>query len=117
MLLGVIPLFSFGILRIFGGNHKREENWKSGHYRAPTPQRREPTPQRRPMPRHGIPSPQRGRGAKNGTPRVRRGVAKLHRGEGLRRSVVVLCCGVDIVHNEQFSDFCFRTPRIRTPIF
>ena len=37
------------------------------------------------------------------------GVAKLHCGEGLRR-------GVATVHNEQISDFCFRTPCIRTPI-
>ena len=54
MLLGVIPMFYFGILGDFG---------ESGHYRAPTPQRREPTPQRReptpqrsPTPRRGIPS-------------------------------------------------------------
>ena len=25
---GVIPIFCFGILRIFGGNRKNEENWK-----------------------------------------------------------------------------------------
>ena len=28
MLLGVIPMFCFVILRIFGGNRKNEENWK-----------------------------------------------------------------------------------------
>ena len=28
MLLGVIPMFCFGILWIFGGNRKNEENWK-----------------------------------------------------------------------------------------
>ena len=28
MLLGVIPMFRFEILRIFGGNRKNEENWK-----------------------------------------------------------------------------------------
>ena len=28
MLLGVIPIFSFEILRIYGGNRKKEENWK-----------------------------------------------------------------------------------------
>ena len=39
----------------------------------------------------------------NGTPRVRHDVALLRR-------------GVAIVHNEKFLDFCFRTPRIRTPI-
>ena len=38
MLLGVIPMLCFGILRIFGGNHKKEENWKiwekTGSYAA-----------------------------------------------------------------------------------
>ena len=28
MLLGVIPMFCFVILRIFGGNRKKEKNWK-----------------------------------------------------------------------------------------
>ena len=28
MLLGVISMFCFGILRIFGANSKKEENWK-----------------------------------------------------------------------------------------
>ena len=28
MLLGVISMFCFEILRIFGGNLKKEENWK-----------------------------------------------------------------------------------------
>ena len=45
-------------------NRKSAQTGKSGHYRAPMPQRREPTPQRRPMPRRGIPSPRQGRGAK-----------------------------------------------------
>ena len=49
-------------------------------------------------------------------PRVRRGVAKLCLDEGLRRNVVVLRRDVDTIHNEQFSDFCFRTPCIHTPI-
>ena len=44
MLLGVIPLFCFGILRIFGENRKSEKTIKFGHYRAPTLQRKEPTP-------------------------------------------------------------------------
>ena len=57
-------MFYFGILRIFGGNRKKEETGKSGHYRAPTPQCREPMLQRRPTPWHGIPSLWRGRGAK-----------------------------------------------------
>ena len=52
----------------------------------------------------------------NGSPRVRHGVAKLRRGKGLHRSVAVLRHSVDTVHNEQILNFCFRTPRIRTPI-
>ena len=28
MLLGVISMFCLGILRIFGGNRKKKENWK-----------------------------------------------------------------------------------------
>ena len=39
----------------------------------------------------------------NDTPRVRHGVEKLRR-------------GVATVHNEQSLNFCFQTPRIRTPI-
>ena len=45
----------------------------------------------------------------NGTPRVRHNIAKLRHSEGLRRNVAT-------VHSEQISDFCFRTPRIRTLI-
>ena len=37
MLLGVIPTFCFGILRIFGENRKSAKTGKSGHYRAPMP--------------------------------------------------------------------------------
>ena len=44
-------MFCFGILRIFRGNRKKEENWKIGAKRAPTPRR-------------GIPSLRQGRGAK-----------------------------------------------------
>ena len=29
MLLGVIPMFCFGILRIYGGNRKKKESWKN----------------------------------------------------------------------------------------
>ena len=54
-------MFCYGILE---KNRKSAKIRKSGHYRAPMPQRREPTLGRRPMPRHGIPSSQRGRGAK-----------------------------------------------------
>ena len=59
MLLGVILMFCLGILGvILEKNRKSAKTGKSGHYRAPTPQRREPTPRRRPTPRHGIHSPQ-----------------------------------------------------------
>ena len=38
MLLGVIPMFCFGILGDFGGNRKKKENWKiwekTGSYAA-----------------------------------------------------------------------------------
>ena len=61
MLLGVIPMFCFGILE---KNRKSAKTGKSGHYLAPTLQHREPTPRRTPTPRRGIPSPRRGRGAK-----------------------------------------------------
>ena len=64
MLLGVIPMFCFGVLRIFGGNQKSAKKGKLGKNRAPTPQSREPTSQRKPTPRNGIPSPRRGQGAK-----------------------------------------------------
>ena len=55
MLLGVIPTFCFRILRILEKNRKSVKTGKSGHYQAPTPQRREPTSRRRPTPRSGIP--------------------------------------------------------------
>ena len=48
-------MFCFGILRIFGGNHKKRKTRKSGKNQAPMSQRREPTPRRRPTPRRGIP--------------------------------------------------------------
>ena len=57
-------MFCSGILRIFGGNHKKRKTRKSGKNRAPMPQLREPTPRRRPTLRHGIPSPRQGQGAK-----------------------------------------------------
>ena len=66
MLLGMILIFYFWILRIFGGNRKKCKSWKKkyGHYQASTPQCREPMLRHRPTPRRGIPSPHRGRGAK-----------------------------------------------------
>ena len=51
MLLGVIPMFSFEILRIFG---EKAQMSKAGN-QAPTPQRREPTLRRRLTPQHGMP--------------------------------------------------------------
>ena len=32
MLLGVIPMFCFGILRIFGEKSQNNKNWKSRHF-------------------------------------------------------------------------------------
>ena len=57
MLLGVIPMFCFGILE---KNRKSAKTGKSGHFQAPTPRRREPMPRRRLTLRRGIPSPCRG---------------------------------------------------------
>ena len=61
MLLGVIPMFCFGI---FEKNRKSAKTRKFGHYQAPTPQPMEPAPQPRPTQRRGIPSLGRGQGAK-----------------------------------------------------
>ena len=69
MLLGMIPMFCFGILGvILEKNRKSAKTGKSRHYRAPTSQCREPMPRRRPRLRCGIPSLQQGLGAQNGTP-------------------------------------------------
>ena len=104
MLLRVIPMFffflDFGV--ILEKNRKSAKTGKSGHYQAPTPQRREPTPWCRLMPRRGIPRRGWSR-CQNGTPRVHHDVALLRR-------------GVATIHNKQFLDFCFQTPRIRTSI-
>ena len=54
MLLGVIPMFCFETLRIFGEKSLKSKAGNLG-YQAPTPQRREPTPWRRPTPRRGMP--------------------------------------------------------------
>ena len=80
MLLGVIPMFCFGILRRKLQKGGTLENLgKMGSY-AKTWDTLAATRPR----------------CQNGTPWVRRGVAA--------------------VHSEQFLDFCFRTPRILTPI-
>ena len=67
---------------------------KSGHYWAPTPQRREPTPRRRPMPRCGIPR------------RDEAEVPKWHPSGTPRRTF--LRCGIATVHSEQFLDFVYE---------
>ena len=64
MLLGVIPMFCFEFLRIFGEKLQKLKGGKSGQTQAPMPQRREPTPRRSPTPQHERPSSWRGRGAK-----------------------------------------------------
>ena len=94
MLLGVIPIICFGILGIFWRKIAKEQEKNldtSGSYAAHIGLLRRNIGN----PCHDV--------------NLHHGVAKLHCGEGLRR-------GVAIVHNEQISDFCFRTPRIRTPI-
>ena len=48
---------------------------------------------------------------------LRRSVAVLRRSEALCRNIAMLRRGVDTVHTRKFSDFCFRTPRIRTRFF
>ena len=64
MLLGVILMFCFGVLRIFGGNHTKKKTGKSRQKRAPTSRRGEPMSRRRPTPRRGTPLPRRGQGVK-----------------------------------------------------
>ena len=64
MLLGLIPMFCFGILRNYGGNRKNEENWKIWALSGSYVEHKEPTLRRRPTPRRGIPLPRRGQGAK-----------------------------------------------------
>ena len=39
MLLGVIPMFCFGILKVFEGNCKKRKIRKSRKNQAPTPRR------------------------------------------------------------------------------
>ena len=63
MPLGVISRVSFGFWGDFEEKLQRCKNWKIWHYRASTPQRREPTLRRKPMPRRGIPHRAERRGA------------------------------------------------------
>ena len=79
-------MFYFGILRIFRENRKSAKTGKSWHYRAPTPQRREPMPRRRLRQGVGYLAEARLR-CQNGTPRVR------HDG-------VLLRCDVATVHSK-----------------
>ena len=53
MLLGVIPMIFFEILSDFFGENLKNE--KPGQTRAPTPQRRAPSPWRSPTPQRGLP--------------------------------------------------------------
>ena len=94
-------MFCFAILRIFGGNRKKKENWKIwGKIR---------------LLHHSVGNPRRGVDLRQGVGYPRRCEVEVPKrdpyasGEGLRRSVAT-------VHSEQFLDFCFRTPRIRTLI-
>ena len=94
MLLGVIPVLFWDFGMILEKNRKSTKTGKSGHFQAPTPQRRERMPQRRPTLRHGIPSPRR-------RPTQQRSSATPWR----------RYCS----HREIFK-YLFRTPHIRTPI-
>ena len=69
--------FSFDFGWISG---KRDEINKSGQFRGPTPQCRDPTAQRKSKPRCGMFTLRRDREGGLDKPRVRRGVAKLCRG-------------------------------------
>ena len=103
MLLGLIPMFCFGILRIYGGNRKKKGKLENMGIIG--------------LLRHSVGNPRRGvdlcQGmeyliaarlrCQNGTPQVHHGVALLLR-------------SIATVNNKQILDFCFRTPRIRTPI-
>ena len=107
-------MICFEILSDFWKNRKNEQTGKSGH-RAPTPQRREPTPWHSPTPQCGMPLTWRGWGAKMPAPWVRYSVALLH------HSVAVLRRDVATVHREQISNFCseslvFVTDSLRTLI-
>ena len=52
-----VLFWDFGL--ILEKNRKSTKFGNFGHYRAPTPQHREPTPRCKPTPRCGIPSPRR----------------------------------------------------------
>ena len=102
MHLGVISRVSFGFWGDFWRKIEKREVRKIWAKRAPTPQRREPMLRCRPTPQHGMPR----LGEVEVPKRAPLGYASAN---GLRRSV-------DTVHSEHISDFCFRTPCIRTPI-
>ena len=82
-------MFCFEILRIYGGNRKKRKIGKSGPKRAPTLQRREPTPWRRPTSRCCIP---------------RRSEAKVPK---WRTGVTLLRCCVATVHRGKNFGFLF----------
>ena len=83
-------MFCFGILRIYGENRKKEENWKNRGTSGSYAKAWDTLTVTRPR-------------CQNGTPRVR------CRGEGLR-------CGVATVHRGQNFGFLFRKSSFCTPI-
>ena len=97
MLLGVIPIFCFEFLRIFGEKSQKSKKENLGKH-GPL--------------RRSIGNPHSGvayaaawdaltvarPGCQNGTPRVRHDIALLRHSRELCRSVIMLCCGVDTVN-------------------
>ena len=116
MLLGLIPMFCFEILRIFGEKSQKSKTWKSGYFGLL--RRSIGNPRcgvRRPTPRHGMPRQGKAEVPKwhpSGTPRHIKAMPR-------RRPMIyiaVLCRGVAIVHKGQNFGFFFRKSSFCTPI-
>ena len=117
MLLGEIPMFCFGILRIFVGKSQKCKNWKIwaslGLLWRSVRNPRRGVDLRQGVGYLAVARPR----CQNGTPWVRRGVAKLRRSvevlrrdvEVLRRSIEVLRHGIATVHSEQIL-YCYSNP-------
>ena len=89
MPLGEFSIICCGFLSDFWKKSLKRAKRKSGKKRALSLQRRAPSQRR-------SPTPQQGRRAKKATPQVP--------------------CGIGTVHRGKIFGFCFRAPRICTPI-